>query len=144
MLPLIRGPDWDVVLCWTCKAVMICQYFLCPACPFLFIISGDKSYIYVSGGNGDKGKIARISSRAIDGRSSEHCLEFDYYLPKNSSSSKLTIAVQRNDGNQVNIMTLVVDEDNDDWRHQTKTLSKADVGEKFQVSNIYGGSIKLL
>ncbi|XP_072038887.1 MAM and LDL-receptor class A domain-containing protein 2-like [Amphiura filiformis] len=95
--------------------------------------TGDKSFVYVAGGSSDKGKIARISSRAIDGRSSQHCLEFDYYFSQNSTSSKLTIAIRRNNGNQLNIMTLVVDDEKDNWKHQINTLSKGDVGEKFQV-----------
>ena len=112
--------------------------------PFLYL-DDRASFVYFDTNDPiqspEQERIARLTSRTIDGRSSQHCVQLDYAFPQNSSS-RLTIAVVRNDGKQSNVLTLFgsaggVDGEQTDggsWRNASTTLNKEMVGERFQVS----------
>ncbi|XP_072038886.1 MAM and LDL-receptor class A domain-containing protein 1-like [Amphiura filiformis] len=96
--------------------------------------TGDRSYLYLTFASTSLAKhIAALESHIIDGYANQHCVEFDYYLPQNSTSNKMTVTVEAHDGTKSNILTLVADEDMQGWQHCRRSLHSSNVGEQFKV-----------
>ena len=72
-----------------------------------------------------------MESHIIDGHSKGHCVEFDYYLPQNSTDNKITVALKTHDGNKTNLFTIVADKDKQGWQHYRNSLQ--DTGKNFKV-----------
>ncbi|XP_072036874.1 MAM and LDL-receptor class A domain-containing protein 1-like [Amphiura filiformis] len=95
---------------------------------------GERSYLFLTSPSTSPTKhIATLESHVIDGYTNQHCVELDYFLPQNSTSTTMTVAIQAHNGTESNILTLVADEDMQGWQHCRTNLDSSNVGEQFKV-----------
>ena len=81
--------------------------------------------------------VALLTSHTIDGsphQHHDHCVEFDYFLPRNTTSTKISVAVAIHEYNEYDtVWTVVADKHENGWKHFRKSLDSEMTEANFKV-----------
>ncbi|XP_072039248.1 MAM and LDL-receptor class A domain-containing protein 2-like [Amphiura filiformis] len=93
-------------------------------------VNGDSAYVYFSPLQAQPGQRGKLVSPKIAGMSTQHCLDFDYLLHKDTTQ-QLIIGVMKSDGMTYNLQNLIGGSAK--WAHHSRTLNDTEVGRNFQI-----------